>query len=103
MTAENQAIVPVNGVWLLGGAHCGVCQSIKPVLEAHLRDHCPKLTFRYTDCAQAPEVCAQQRVFALPVVRVYFGNKLFLEEVHVFSLSRLFAEIDRLYQLHFDV
>lgn len=91
---------PSNGVWLFGGAHCGVCQVIKPQLEQHLRRFCPQWTLQYSDCEAAPAVCAQQGVFSLPVIRLYLNGRLFLEEVQVFSLTRVFAELDRFYRAY---
>ena len=56
---------------LFGGAHCGVCQAIRPRIESMVAQSFPQVAMAYVDCAQAPAVCAQQGVFSLPVLRFY--------------------------------
>jgi len=89
------------GLWLFGGEHCGVCHAIRPQIERYLRDHWPDLSLHYVDCEKASEECAQNRVFSLPVVRLYLDGRLYIEEVQVFSLSRFFKELDYLCERFF--
>lgn len=57
---------------LFGGAHCGVCQSIKPRLLQMLAEEFPKMRLCYIDCEQQGDIAAAHRVFTLPVVELYF-------------------------------
>ena len=84
------------GLWLYGGKHCGVCHALKPQIESYLTKSWSKLPFHYIDCEEETKACAQSQVFTLPVLRLYFDGRLYLEEVQVFSLQRFFKEIDRL-------
>ena len=84
---------------LFGGPSCGVCKSIRPQLEAMLKEHFPKMQSAYVDCATSPEICAQFSVFSLPVVKVFIENKLVAEEFGAFSLSALKQKLDRPYSM----
>lgn len=88
-------------VVLFGGKNCGVCQSICPQLEAMIATHFPKLKWIYLDCHQAPELCAQQGVFSLPVLQVYFEGQKHFEAVRVFSLKKVQADLTKPYALMF--
>ena len=50
---------------LFGGAHCGVCQAIRPRIERMVAQSFPQVAMAYVDCAEAPAVCAQHGVFSL--------------------------------------
>jgi thioredoxin 1 len=89
-------------VVLYGGAHCGVCQVIKPKLAQAIEQDFPNLTPVYVDCQTTPEVCSQQGVFSLPVVQVYIDGQRFIEKVRNFSLPALLAELSRPYSMRFE-
>lgn len=81
---------------LFGGAHCGVCQAIRPRIESLVATRFPQIALAYVDCEQTPAVCAQQVVFSLPVLRLYLDGQLALERGRSFSLQEVEAEIERL-------
>ncbi len=87
---------------LFGGAHCNVCQVVKPKIEAMLAERFPKVKLVYVDCAAHTDLCAQEGVFSLPVVRVYFGGQKVGEWVRTFSLGQLEQAMVRPYGLMFD-
>ena len=84
---------------LYGGAHCGVCQAIRPRLEALVAQHFAAVALAYVDCAQAPALCAQQGVFSLPVLRFYVQGQLALEYARSFSLQQMRGDIGRVLAL----
>ena len=84
---------------LFGGAHCGVCQAIRPRIEALMAEHFGAVALAYVDCADAPAVCAQQSVFSLPVLRLYVQGQLALEYARSFSLQQVLGDIDRVLAL----
>lgn len=87
---------------LFGGQACGVCQALKPKLEALLVDEFPALESCYIDCQGAASgLCAQEGVFSLPVVQVWFGGRKFAEFGRVFSLGQLREAIARPYRIAF--
>lgn len=84
---------------LFGGAHCGVCQAIRPRLQALVEQRFGAITLAYVDCEQTPAVCAQHSVFSLPVLRLYLDGQLALERARSFSLHEVQTEIERVYAL----
>lgn len=85
---------------LFGGAHCGVCQAIKPQLEALAEREFPKLVTAYIDCqGSAGSVCAARAIFSLPVVQLWFEGQRFTEFVRAFSIGEIRTALERPYQL----
>lgn len=83
---------------LYGGRACGVCQAIKPRLAAMLADEFPRLEALYVDCqGEASALCAQRRIFSLPVVELWFQGQLFETFVRAFSLGEVRRAIQRPY------
>jgi thioredoxin-like negative regulator of GroEL len=89
-------------VVLYGGAHCGVCQVIKPKLAHAIEQDFSSLMSVYVDCQTTPDVCSQHGVFSLPVVQVYIDGQRFIEKVRNFSLPALLAELARPYSMRFE-
>ena len=84
---------------LYGGAHCGVCQAIRPRIQTLMAEHFGAVPLAYVDCAKAPAVCAQQVVFSLPVLRFYVQGRLALEYARSFSLQQMLSDIGRVLAL----
>ena len=94
-TAEDLQLLRANSALLVlwGGAHCGVCQAIRPRLEALMAEHFAAAALAYVDCADAPALCAQEGVFSLPVLRLYVQGQLALEYARSFSLQQVLGDI----------
>ncbi|MEQ6889235.1 thioredoxin family protein [Halomonas sp. CS7] len=87
---------------LYGGRACGVCQAIKPRLAAMLAAEFPRLEALYVDCqGEASALCAQQRVFSLPVVELWFEGQRFDTFVRAFSLAEVRRALQRPYAARF--
>lgn len=85
---------------LFGGAHCGVCQAIKPQLEALSSREFPELVTAYIDCQEnAGALCAARGIFSLPVVQLWFEGQRFAEFIRVFSIGEIRAALERPYRL----
>lgn len=84
---------------LFGGPHCGVCQSLMPQLSAMLDQYFPDMPGVYVDCEKSPEICAQHRVFTLPVVTAYIDGMKIAEMGHSFSIKQLEQLIERPYTM----
>jgi len=85
---------------LYGGATCGVCQAIKPRLEALANEEFPKLATAYIDCQEAAgPLCAAQGIFSLPVVQLWFDEQRFAEFARVFSIGDVRSALERPYEL----
>lgn len=89
-------------VVLFGGEHCNVCQVIKPKLEELITQRYPNLAACYIDCKKTSDICAQNSIFTLPVVKVYLNGQCFIEKARSFSLPGLMDEIQRPYSMLFD-
>ncbi|MDG4813506.1 thioredoxin family protein [Hydrogenovibrio sp. 3SP14C1] len=87
---------------LFGGRECNVCHSIKPKLIELVEAQYPNIKMVYVDCHEKTDVCAQQGVFTLPTLQVFFTGQRFIEEVRSFSLQKVMQEIERPYQLLFE-
>jgi len=84
---------------IFGGAHCGVCQVIKPKIESLMAQHFPEIALAHVDCEQMPGICAQHGVFTLPVVKLFVEGQVCLEMARSFSLQELTSQVDRIYRL----
>ncbi|QBZ82907.1 Thioredoxin-like protein YtpP [Hydrogenovibrio crunogenus] len=87
---------------LFGGRECNVCHSIKPKLIELVEARYPKIKMVYVDCHEVTDICAQEGVFTLPTLQVFFTGQRFIEEVRSFSLQKVVQEIERPYQLLFE-
>lgn len=96
--ARHDHAEPGAALLLFGAPDCGVCQAIKPRLEAAL-GALPELQLFYVDCQRQPAACAQRGVFSLPVCRFYLDGRLALERARVFSLTALIEDVIRLHGL----
>ena len=103
-TAEDLQLLRANSALLVlwGGAHCGVCQAIRPRLEALMAEHFAAAALAYVDCADAPALCAQEGVFSLPVLRLYVQGQLALEYARSFSLQQVLGDIEQVLALAAD-
>ncbi|MCB9651275.1 MAG: thioredoxin family protein [Deltaproteobacteria bacterium] len=68
--AELQAILQrePGALIVFGEPTCGVDNAVTPRLEALVAARFPKLFMGYVDCQSAGDLCAQEGVYALPVV-----------------------------------
>ena len=84
---------------LFGGAHCSICQSLLPQLTSMIKQQFPEMHAVYIDCEKSPDICAQHRVFSLPVVMAYIDGMKIAEEVRAFSLKQLALTLKRPYSM----
>ena len=82
---------------LFGGPDCGVCQVLKPKIMKMIENRFPRISAYYIDCAESPEICAQHRVFSLPVVKVYIEDRLITDLKGSFGIHQLMSRIERSY------
>lgn len=83
------------------GPDCSVCQVLKPKVLALLEQHFPQLALAEVDCSRASELAAQQSVFTVPTLVIYFDGRELLRKVRNFSLRELADELERPYALFF--
>lgn len=83
------------------GPDCSVCQVLKPKVLALLAQQFPQLALAEVDCGRSSELAAQQSVFTVPTLVVYFDGRELLRKVRNFSLRELAEELERPYALFF--
>ncbi len=81
------------------GPDCAVCEILKPKLLELLQQRFPKLTVGEVDCAASPQLAAQQIVFTIPTLIVYFEGKEGIRKSRSFSLAELASELERPYSM----
>ena len=84
---------------MFGAPDCGVCGVLKPKLAAMLQARFPRMVFRYVDSRAEPDTAAQNSVFTVPTVVVYFAGQEAIRKSRAFSLAALAEEIERPYRL----
>lgn len=91
---------PVAAVYF-SGPDCAVCQVLKPRIVALLQQEYPRVAVALVDSAAAPELAAQQSVFAVPTLMVYFDGQEMLRLARNFSPAQLAEALERPYALFF--
>ena len=84
---------------LFGASHCSICKSLRPRIMAMLKTHFPDMHAVYINCERSPEICAQYRVFSLPVVKAYIDGLIVVEESGAFGIKHLVRTLERPYAM----
>ncbi|MEN8179918.1 MAG: thioredoxin family protein [Pseudomonadota bacterium] len=89
---------PICAVYF-SGPDCAVCEALKPKLLELLQQRFLKLVLGEVDCAASPSLAAQQVVFSIPTLIVYFEGKEGIRKSRSFSLTELATELERPYSI----
>jgi thioredoxin-like negative regulator of GroEL len=102
--AELQEFVSGNAAVALyfAGANCGVCHVLEPKLQTMLRESFPQMLFARVATEQAAELAAQQGVFAVPTLLIFFEGRESFRYARNFSIGEVERDIARPYSLLFD-
>ncbi len=82
---------------------CNVGESVAPKLVKLLAEQFPKLTLYQTLISKNPVLASQLSVFVVPTILVFFEGKQYIQKSRSFSLSELQQEIQRYYEMVFEV
>jgi thiol-disulfide isomerase/thioredoxin len=85
-----------------GGADCGVCQVMEPKVWALLDEEFPKIACARIATEQAAELAAQQSVFAVPTLIIFFDGRETFRYARNFSIAEVTRDIARPYSLFFE-
>lgn len=101
---EVQAFIGDNPMALVyfGGADCGVCQALKPRVEALVEEEFPELPLVYVDTAEATEVAGQYQIFAIPTLLFFIDGREGQRFSRHFSMGELQEAIERPYAMLFE-
>jgi len=81
---------------------CNVCKVLKPKVKELLSSDFPEMRFVYIDCNKHPDIAAQQNVFAVPTIVVYFDGRETIRKSRSFGVGELRDSLNRPYQLLFN-
>ncbi|PWD99909.1 thioredoxin family protein [Marinilabilia rubra] len=92
-----------NGAALVYFSHdqCNVCKVLKPKVQAMMDENFPLMPMFYCNTVEQPEVSAQNRIFAVPSVLVFFDGRETFRFSRNVGLSELKNAIERPYSLMF--
>lgn len=80
---------------------CNVCKVLKPKTLEFIGENFPLIKPAYVDCEKSKELAAQNNIFTVPVVVIYFEGKEFVRKARNFSFAELYEELNRAYSLLF--
>ena len=80
---------------------CNVCTVLKPKIEDLLKTHFPLMTMHYCDTIEKPEIAAQNSIFAVPTLVIYFEGKEYIRKSRNVGIAELQNTIERPYSLMF--
>jgi thioredoxin-like negative regulator of GroEL len=78
-----------------------VCQTLKPKVRAMLQERFPNIAYHYIDCEESKEVAAQNSIFAVPTIVVYFDGRETIRKSRFVGVAELADEMERPYDLMF--
>lgn len=81
---------------------CNVCKVLKPKVYELLQSQFPKLKMFYANTVQNPDIAAQNSVFTVPTLLVFFDGKEFLRKSRNIGIEELREAIQRPYELMFE-
>ncbi|MFC2096337.1 thioredoxin family protein [Bacteroidota bacterium] len=81
---------------------CNVCKVLKPKIHKLLQEDFPNIIMFFADTELYPEVAAQNSIFTVPTILIFFDGKEFLRKSRNFGIGELRKELLRPYDLMFD-
>jgi thioredoxin-like negative regulator of GroEL len=84
------------------GADCGVCHVLEPKVRALLSESFPRIAFGRVATDQAAELAAQQSVFAVPTLLLFFDGRESFRYARNFSIGEIERDIARPYSMFFE-
>lgn len=80
---------------------CNVCKVLKPKVMELVLSEFPEVNLVYIETNLQPQLAAQNRIFAVPTLLVYFDGKEYIRKSRNFGLDELRQELQRPYKLMF--
>jgi len=80
---------------------CNVCKVLKPKVYEMLQEKYPEIKFYYVDTKATPDIAAQNRVFTIPTLLVFFDGRELIRRSRYIGINELANEISRPYEIMF--
>lgn len=81
---------------------CNVCKVLKPKVSELIQSEFPKIKMVYIQSDIFPEIAAQNQVFAVPTILVFFGGREYIRKSRNIGIGELYQEIQRPYSMIFE-
>lgn len=81
---------------------CNVCHVLKPKVKLLIQNEFSKVRLFSVDTEENAEIAAQNRIFTVPTLIVYFEGKEFYKKSRNLGMDELRSALKRPYQLMFD-
>ncbi len=80
---------------------CNVCKILKPKIYEMLKNNYPEIPFYYVDTTLTPDVSAQNSVFTIPTIIIFFDGKETIRKSRHIGVEELKNNISRPYEILF--
>ncbi|MCD6365981.1 MAG: thioredoxin family protein [Bacteroidales bacterium] len=80
---------------------CNVCKVLKPKVFELLQQYFPEIGFFYVDTKFLPDVAAQNRVFTIPTLLVFFDGNELIRKSRYIGIEEIRQELARPYEIMF--
>ncbi|MFP4024195.1 MAG: thioredoxin family protein [Thiohalospira sp.] len=80
---------------------CNVCKVLKPKIHNLLSQNFPKIKMFYCNTELYPEIAAQNSVFTVPTIIIYFEGKEFFRKSRNIGIQELASDLERPYSILF--
>ena len=81
---------------------CNVCKVLKPKVAEMLTSEFTEMKMYYCDTKKSPELAAQNSIFAVPTLLIYFGGRESIRKSRNIGINELREHIERPYSMIFD-
>lgn len=101
---EFKNFIKTNKALLIYFSHdkCNVCKVLQPKIAKLINDCFPNIKLYYSDTEKTPEIAAQNQIFTVPTLILYFDGKEYLRKSRNIGIDELYKQIKRPYELMFD-
>ncbi len=98
-----EIVVKKNTAVLIYFSHekCNVCKVLKPKIEELIKSDFPEVQLFYADTIKYPELAAQNRIFAVPTIIIFFDGRETFRKSRNIGLGELEGLLARPYNLIF--
>ncbi|NOZ47623.1 MAG: thioredoxin family protein [Chlorobi bacterium] len=81
---------------------CNVCKVLKPKIHELIQNEFNKIELYYVNIKEDPETAAQNRIFTVPTLLVFFEGREYIRKSRNIGINELMNDIHRPYGLLFE-
>ncbi len=82
---------------------CNVCKVLKPKIIEFCDHHFPLIRIGFADTVLYPEIAAQNSIFTVPAILVFFDGKEYIRTARNISIPEFDRQIRRYYDMMFSM